>query len=480
MNIRFTKIRYAQKDEKPVNLAWKDASGADSITTTLESASEPEPEFIKTLRAFRPEVLKLCRLPRAWGDDAEVRQVTIGWTKDDRRTVQITMVKPLPDSNAPLVINTPYLPEPAENGQGGGMSTNMMNLLDQLEQVAERYVAGERAQKELALDDAREKKNGRRVKQDDIEEAIEGSDDEAGYLIRRREHLAALKLVLGSDRQFAQAPTDQELAVALIEEFDRVETHDPDDADRQTLWPGIFQHAPEPVPGGPGYVWCAVRTDGGVPAFWYDVDPPLFLANWSALAATLRGAPLFAAVHELFDLPTPDEPSAQDATENEVVSTETAEQWAERTFPRPDAGDVAGAILQTLHVVALGDQGEMIDSWFAAHLEGVTDAELLSMFETGLVLRAKGQEKFGLPTVATGSQHNEQEIVYVEVTARIDSGAASITAGKGRKKQTVDFEQIVQLLRALLDISDVTVGVNADDTAGIWRFVHNVVRSGAG
>lgn len=177
-DLRFTRIRYAHKDELPVKLEWQDASGADTIKTSLESKSEPDPEFIKTLRAFRSEALKLCELPREWGDEAEVRQVTISW-KEDRRSIQIMLVRPLPDSNAPLVLTTPSLPE---TETGSGMSTAVLELLNKLEKLAEHYVAGERAQTELELEEDRPKKGRgrRREKQDDIEEEIEHAPAEVG------------------------------------------------------------------------------------------------------------------------------------------------------------------------------------------------------------------------------------------------------------------------------------------------------------
>jgi hypothetical protein len=61
--------------------------------------------------------------------------------------VVITSLKELAGATSPLVLNTPYLPEMAEDGPT--MSAQLVQLVNAVEVAAERYVRGIRQQRDL-------------------------------------------------------------------------------------------------------------------------------------------------------------------------------------------------------------------------------------------------------------------------------------------------------------------------------------------
>jgi len=149
MDVRFSKIRYSESDQN-VELEWDETKGNDAVHSSLKSPSMPEPELVATLRAFKPEMLGVLELPRPYGENLEVHQVSISY-RNDRRGIVISARKKLGDTNSPFNVHTPYLPEPDEGFANKGMSSQMVDLLNNLEKLAELYLDGQRAQQELAL-----------------------------------------------------------------------------------------------------------------------------------------------------------------------------------------------------------------------------------------------------------------------------------------------------------------------------------------
>lgn len=122
--------------------------------THLEFDSPPPAELVAAFDAFKPEVLKLLSLPKAWGEDVRIIQVAIKYKPDgDLKGISISFVKPIADSNAPFAPTLPFLPAPSEDGSFG-MSGRMMACLEELEAQATALVERPRAQLELLEEEA--------------------------------------------------------------------------------------------------------------------------------------------------------------------------------------------------------------------------------------------------------------------------------------------------------------------------------------
>lgn len=140
----FTKIKYSLKDG--VALEWQDAELAQSIEHRLVSSQEPRPEFIAALQAFTQYVRHLCDLPMSFETGLTISGVSISENDSQGRGLVVTALKKLPSCNAPLVINTPHMPETASSEGGPEMPAFAIRMLDALEDEAAKYRAGERAQ----------------------------------------------------------------------------------------------------------------------------------------------------------------------------------------------------------------------------------------------------------------------------------------------------------------------------------------------
>jgi hypothetical protein len=148
--MRFTKVKYdGSKVRIEYEVPRKDGGDADAYT--LVSIDAPAPEFIAALAAMRQDVIDICELDPSCGDKLEVRGVTITHTNDVLGAC-VTAIKKLKTANAPLVLNTPHLPEVSYSGDDNGeplMTTAMGDRLSALFIEAQRYVDGERAQASL-------------------------------------------------------------------------------------------------------------------------------------------------------------------------------------------------------------------------------------------------------------------------------------------------------------------------------------------
>jgi len=443
-DLRFTKIRY---DGETVELEFEEKSGKDYITSTLRSKSAPDPEFEATLSAMKPELLKILQLDRKYGEDVTVRSVAIKYAKDERSGIVITATKPLRLLNAPFVINSPHLPEPNEDGSAGGMSSDLVRLLNRLEELAEHYKAGERAQGEMFDNEDEKPQPRRREKQDDIEEQIEDEKGEARRRIVARESERVLRAILPAE--WTAGNTDNDIAAALLDVFDAIEfTDEHEELRKDRTWPGLILHKPEDPASL--WVWCQVRTDNGVPAFWYDVDPE----HYNATVATLRGKALFALVRKVYGLTAPEAPRIEGipAVPEAPAEGESDEDWLKRIRPRPESrAEKTAILLQAVHSVIA--DSETAAAWRELAQKGADDDGIALMLETLLIVRGKSQPKFGW-TEALGIHNNERAIEYVEI--EVTTSPLSFTIDKGRKREKVEREQLIQAIRAWLDIPQPT------------------------
>lgn len=150
MDNRFTKIKY---DGSKMRIEYEvERKDAEPDEYTLFSSDKPAPEFDRALQALTGDVLTICEMPDGDASVITVRGVSLTHTSDVLG-VCVTALKSLKTSNAPLVLNTPHLPEVAYSGDSNDanptMPVGMSNRLRVLMDEAERYVNGDRAQARL-------------------------------------------------------------------------------------------------------------------------------------------------------------------------------------------------------------------------------------------------------------------------------------------------------------------------------------------
>lgn len=120
-----------------IDYTLKPANG-DNIDCTLKSYETPLDSFRDAMQYLREYIEPICELPEGYCKDAVVRGVTLV-----SEGAVMTVLVPLESANAPLVINTPFLPRKAES-DAPRLPEECVRQLDRLAVEAYRYLDGER------------------------------------------------------------------------------------------------------------------------------------------------------------------------------------------------------------------------------------------------------------------------------------------------------------------------------------------------
>lgn len=144
----FTKIKLTKAE---VLLEWVTEEGPrrnDQHEHRFRSIEVPHPDFAAAMQAFVGPVLRLLELPAMYGEGLTVTGLSLTH-EDERGTgLVVTCQKQLAGAQAPLIFNTPYLPE--DGGEhGASLPSEMLVALDEAISQAREFLNGKRAQGDL-------------------------------------------------------------------------------------------------------------------------------------------------------------------------------------------------------------------------------------------------------------------------------------------------------------------------------------------
>lgn len=141
---RFTKVKF---DGSKVRLEYQVTrpGGGDPDEFALQCSDLPLQEFVYALRALIPDVLDICEFPLSEASKISMRGVSLAY-KDGVMGCVLTALRELASCDAPLILNSPYLPEKASSDSGGCLQSATVHRIRALCVEAERYLNGERLQ----------------------------------------------------------------------------------------------------------------------------------------------------------------------------------------------------------------------------------------------------------------------------------------------------------------------------------------------
>jgi hypothetical protein len=150
---RFTKIKF---DGSKVRLEYEviRPGGGDPDEYSLLCADLPLVDFRNALRALVDDICVICEFPSSETPKVKVLGCSLTY-KDGVLGAVLTATKDLMISPAPLILNTPHLPEKPYSDSGGSvLPANTVRRVRALCVEAQRYLDGDREQGSLFRNEA--------------------------------------------------------------------------------------------------------------------------------------------------------------------------------------------------------------------------------------------------------------------------------------------------------------------------------------
>lgn len=120
---------------------------------TLRCWEDPDPKLPAAFAALPPQVRDLLELPKTWADGKlKVLSVSFSWSESTEvKGASICCRADLDCATSPLIFNTPHLPfaQYSAGGEQPVMPDELIELLEEVELQARRYLDGARAQEDL-------------------------------------------------------------------------------------------------------------------------------------------------------------------------------------------------------------------------------------------------------------------------------------------------------------------------------------------
>lgn len=125
----------------------EDRTAKESIEQTLTSHDDPRPEFVTALQALTAWVVDVCDLPDDYDHDMRITGVSL--SPGEYGGCVVTALKKVSGANAPVVINTPHVPETPTSDESPCLPPPVCAMIATLEEEADKFWRGQRAQAEM-------------------------------------------------------------------------------------------------------------------------------------------------------------------------------------------------------------------------------------------------------------------------------------------------------------------------------------------
>jgi hypothetical protein len=286
-----------------------------------------------------------------------------------------------------------------------------------------------------------------------VDEALEGVEEEATRRIRQQPDFEIRSALAGAlpdlpagwspDGEFR--PDDDDLTEFISDSW----------ADQEyefegTPIAGLFRHetADHQV------VWCYLMPDPKL-AFFYGIAAPDQFNPVDAIP-TYQGAELLELARSLYypddARPEPEQaaPAAADAPPTPEPDVQPARDFAALTRPQADPGELTTVLMQGLHTLLFEAGPLAIETLRTMHELSATDGVIEDTIRGAFLQRGKGLPRFGL-SEPLGMNGNEP-IDFATIDCTLEP--LSISTGKGKKKQKLEGQLLVDAVRSMLQIPE--------------------------
>lgn len=153
--MQIDKVKYDAKECKTIIHYQRESNKSEEMLDEYKIVSWDDPlvSFFNALKKLKGHVYAICEI-EGDEDDLEIKGVSFSWTQGIMGAT-ITACKTLKTSRSPLVLNTPHLPtEPysEKDVDAPVLSRDCVDALQSLLAEAEKYINGQRQQKQIKLE----------------------------------------------------------------------------------------------------------------------------------------------------------------------------------------------------------------------------------------------------------------------------------------------------------------------------------------
>ena len=144
-------IRKVKWDGQKMTITWDSGDGErTSISHTLTSDERPSPEFVEAMRDVVAPAARLLELGEGSRERMTFRSATASLDDQGRRGMTVCVLREIAGASAPVVENTPYLPEADAEDPNPCLPTDLEGAVDDVMAFAVRFVrGGEREQADM-------------------------------------------------------------------------------------------------------------------------------------------------------------------------------------------------------------------------------------------------------------------------------------------------------------------------------------------
>lgn len=164
-------ILKVRNNRTSIKITWK--QGADTYSVTFHD--NPLPSFYNALKALKTHVCALCEFPARDAEKLDPSGITIVSPEEDSPQALIVAKKHIKRNKRVFNIATPmlsmYESDDPDSPKVDHMSTEEAAAIEKVIKEAKRYIAGDRAQGQIQLEDEPDEK-----KDDSHQEKIPGVD----------------------------------------------------------------------------------------------------------------------------------------------------------------------------------------------------------------------------------------------------------------------------------------------------------------